>query len=59
MCTELLPPGGYTIAVKYIISTSKDKQASQHSMIYTTQKSAVTQALFWKKIRAEVRAIVE
>jgi len=28
-------------------------------MTYTTQKSAVTQALFWKKIRAKVRAIVE
>jgi len=34
MCTVLLPPGGYTIAVKYILSDHKP-QRSQRQMTQT------------------------
>jgi hypothetical protein len=33
MCTVLLPPGGYPIAVKYIISYIQ-RDASLHSLFY-------------------------
>jgi len=32
MCTELLPPGGYPIAVKYIISYINEEPLAQYGL---------------------------
>jgi regulator of PEP synthase PpsR (kinase-PPPase family) len=50
-------PGVHTGLLQF--TTNKDKQVSQQSMKYKTQNSAVTHTVFWKEIRAEVRAVVE